>query len=87
MGRTARRRRFAPLDHLAYRESNRNERVVRRVKEPRSSATRCEKRPAGYLTMITIAAPRVWLLARSGGNAAHARAAPGHPHMKKRRSR
>jgi transposase len=45
----------------AYRERNRVERLINRLKQFRRIATRYEKRAANYLAMITIAAILLWL--------------------------
>jgi transposase len=44
-----------------YRERNRIERLINRLKQFRRIATRYEKRAANYLAMITIAAILLWL--------------------------
>ena len=54
-------RRHRPLDRPAYRERNRVERLVNRLKACRRVATRYEKRAASYLAMLTLAALRLWL--------------------------
>lgn len=54
-------RRHRPLDRGAYRERNRIERLVNRLKQSRRIATRYEKRAAHYLAMLTLAAARLWL--------------------------
>jgi len=53
--------RHAPFDRAAYRERNRVERLVNRLKQYRRVATRYEKRAAHYLAMLTIAAALLWL--------------------------
>lgn len=53
--------RHAPLDRAAYRERNRVERLVNRLKQHRRVATRYEKRARHYLAMLTIAAALLWL--------------------------
>ena len=42
------------FDKAAYRERNRVERLVNRLKQYRRLATRCEKRAANYLAMVTL---------------------------------
>jgi transposase len=49
------------FDREAYRERNRIERLINRLKQFRRIATRYEKRAANYLAMITIAAILLWL--------------------------
>ena len=49
------------FDRQAYRERNRIERLINRLKQFRRIATRYEKRAANYLAMITIAAILLWL--------------------------
>ena len=44
------------FDRVAYRERNRVERTINRLKQWRRVATRYEKREANYLAMVTIAA-------------------------------
>ncbi|MBK4717545.1 transposase [Azospirillum sp. YIM DDC1] len=44
-----------------YREHNRVERLINRLKQFRRIAIRYEKRAANYLAMITIAAILLWL--------------------------
>ena len=53
--------RHAPLDRRAYRERNRVERLVNALKQYRRVATRCDKRAAHYLAMVTLAAVLLWL--------------------------
>lgn len=53
-----RRQRF---DAKLYRERNRVERLVGRLKQFRRVATRFEKRARSYLAMLTIAAILLWL--------------------------
>lgn len=53
--------RYAPFDRVAYRERNRVERLVNRMKQYRRVATRYEKRAAHYLAMLTLAALLLWL--------------------------
>lgn len=49
------------LDRRLYRERNRVERLINRLKQFRRIATRYEKRAANYLAMLTIAAITLWL--------------------------
>jgi len=49
-------RRQLGFDRAAYRERNRVERTVNRLKQFRRVATRYEKREVNYLAMVTIAA-------------------------------
>ncbi|WP_377810324.1 transposase [Azospirillum sp. A29] len=49
------------FDQAAYRERNRVERLIGRLKQFRRIATRYEKRAANYLAMITVAAILPWL--------------------------
>lgn len=49
------------FDRDAYRERNRVERLINKLKQFRRIATRYEKRAANYLAMITIAAILLWL--------------------------
>ena len=51
----------AAFDRDAYRERNRVERLINRLKQFRRIATRYEKRAVNYLAMITIAAILLWL--------------------------
>ena len=44
-----------------YRERNRIERLINRLKQFRRVATRYEKRAENYLAMLTIAAILIWL--------------------------
>jgi transposase len=50
-----------PLDGALYKERNRVERLVARLKQFRRIATRYEKTAESYLTMLTLAAILVWL--------------------------
>jgi transposase len=50
-----------PFDKAIYRERNRIERLVNRLKQHRRVATRYEKRAANYAAMITIATILLWL--------------------------
>jgi len=49
------------FDRAAYRERNRVERLVGRLKQCRRVATRYEKRAANFLAMVTLAAILLWL--------------------------
>lgn len=57
----ARERRRPRFDHAAYRERNRVERLINRLKQFRRIATRYERRAANYLAMLTIAMILLWL--------------------------
>ncbi len=57
--RNAKRR--LPLNRALYRERNRIERLINRLKQARRIATRYEKRAENYLAMITIGAILLWL--------------------------
>lgn len=54
-------RRTGRVDRSIYRERNRIERLINRLKQYRQIATRYEKRAANYLAMLTIVAIRLWL--------------------------
>jgi transposase len=54
-------RRCRPFDHAAYRERNRVERLINRLKQRRRLATRYEKRAAHFVAMLTLAAVSLWL--------------------------
>jgi transposase len=54
-------RRHRALDRAVYRERNRVERLVNRLKQRRRVATRYEKRATHYLAMLTVAAALLWL--------------------------
>ena len=54
-------RRHRGFDHASYRERNRIERLVNRLKQFRRVATRYEKRAAHYLAMLTLASVLLWL--------------------------
>jgi transposase len=49
------------FDRAAYRDRNRVERLVNRLKQCRRVATRYEKRAANFLAMVTLAAILLWL--------------------------
>ena len=54
-------RRRGKFDRAIYRERNRVERTINRLKQFRRVATRYEKRAENYLAMLTIAAILLWL--------------------------
>jgi hypothetical protein len=49
------------FDRAVYRERNRVERLINRLKQCRRVATRYEKHAAHYLAMLALAASRLWL--------------------------
>ena len=49
------------FDRAAYRERNRIERTINRLKQLRRIATRYEKRATNYQAMLTLAAILLWL--------------------------
>jgi transposase len=49
------------FDHPRYRERNRVERLINRLKQFRRVATRYEKLAVNYLAMVTLAAILMWL--------------------------
>jgi transposase len=53
--------RRSSLNKERYRERNRVERLINRLKQFRRVATRYEKLAANYLTILTIAAIVIWL--------------------------
>ena len=53
--------RRSSLNKDRYRERNRVERLINRLKHFRRVATRYEKLAANYLTMLTLAAIVLWL--------------------------
>ncbi len=59
--RERKRRGRRPLDRALYKERNRIERLVARLKQFRRIATRYEKTAESYLGMLTLAAILVWL--------------------------
>lgn len=59
--RKANERRNPRFDRAAYRERNRVERLINRLKQFRRVATRYEKLAASYLAMVTLAAVLMWL--------------------------
>ena len=54
-------KRRLPLNLALYRERNRIERLINRLKQARRIATRYEKRADNYLAMLTIGAILLWL--------------------------
>ena len=59
--RKANERRTGPFNRAIYRERNRVERLINRLKQWRRLATRYEKRAAYHQTMWVIAATLLWL--------------------------
>ena len=53
--------RGGPFDRAVYRQRNRVERLINRLKQFRRIATRYEKRAANYQAMLTVAAIIVWV--------------------------
>jgi transposase len=53
--------RTSPFDRQRYRERNRVERLINRLKQFRRVATRYEKRAVYYKGMLTLAAILLWL--------------------------
>jgi transposase len=53
--------RTGPFNRAIYRERNRVERLINRLKQSRRIATRYEKRAENYRTLLTIAAILLWL--------------------------
>lgn len=54
-------RRNPRFDRAAYRQRNRIERLINRLKQSRRIATRYEKRAVNYHAMVTIGMIRLWL--------------------------
>jgi transposase len=54
-------RRNPRFDRAAYRERNRVERLINRLKQHRRVATRYKKRAVNYLTMIIIGFILLWI--------------------------
>ena len=54
-------RRQPAFDRTAYRERNKVERLINRLKQSRRIATRYEKRAANYLAMVTLVMVLLWL--------------------------
>jgi transposase len=50
-----------PFDRETYRQRNRVERLINRLKQFRRIATRYEKRAAHYQAMLTVATILLWL--------------------------
>ncbi len=61
MSKNSSDRRYRPFDRAVYRERNRVERLINRLKQRRRVATRYEKRAVHYLAMLTLAAALLWL--------------------------
>ena len=59
--RRSNERRRGKFDRQIYRQRNRVERLINRLKQFRRVATRYEKRAENYLAMLTIAAILLWL--------------------------
>jgi transposase len=59
--RRSNERRRGKFDRTIYRERNRVERTINRLKQFRRVATRYEKRAENYLAMLMIAAILLWL--------------------------
>ncbi len=59
--RTTESRRGVRFDRAAYRERNRIERAINRLKQFRAVATRYDKLAAHYHALLTIACIRLWL--------------------------
>lgn len=59
--RRTERRRGVRFDHAAYRERNRIERLINRLKQHRAIATRYEKLAITYHALLTIACILLWL--------------------------
>ncbi len=59
--RRANERRTGPFNRAIYRERNRVERLINRLKQWRRLATRYEKRAADHQAMWVIAATLLWL--------------------------
>jgi len=59
--RTTESRRGVRFDRAAYRERNRVERLINRLKQHRAIATRYEKLQESYHALLTIACILLWL--------------------------
>jgi transposase len=59
--RTTESRRGVRFDRAAYRERNRVERLINRLKQHRAIATRYEKLAVSYHALLTIACILLWL--------------------------
>jgi transposase len=53
--------RTGPFDRRLYRQRNKIERLINRLKQSRRIATRYEKRAANYLAMLYLATIILWL--------------------------
>ncbi len=53
--------RTGPFNRTLYKERNRVERLINRLKQFRRVATRYEKRAVNFLAMVTIASILIWL--------------------------
>jgi transposase len=53
--------RYGPFDRPAYRQRNRVQRLINRLKHGRRVATRYEKRARNYLAFVARAAILLWL--------------------------
>jgi transposase len=60
IARRSNQRRRGSFDKEIYRQRNKVERMIGRIKEFRRIATRYEKRAANYAAMLTIAAVFLW---------------------------
>lgn len=49
------------FDKAAYRERNKIERLIGRLKQYRGIAARYERRAANYLAMVTLGVTMIWL--------------------------
>ena len=54
-------RRHRPFVRVSYRERNRVERLINRLKQYRRIATRYEKRATNYLAMVNLGMIMLWL--------------------------
>ena len=54
-------RRQPPFDREAYRERDKVERLINRLKQLRRIATRYKKRATNYLAMVSIGMLMLWL--------------------------
>jgi transposase len=71
--------RHCPFDRTVYREPNRVERLINRLKQSRRIATRYEKHTGHYIAMLVMAAVLLWLWVRSRRVAARLRAVAWPP--------
>ncbi len=60
IARRSNQRRRGPFDKEIYRQRNKVERMIGRIKEFRRIATRYEKRAVNYAAMLTLAAIFLW---------------------------